>query len=182
MREDQRFIDWAIDLQVDVPGAHAVPVAILNDVDGDTVGGLYEPQRDRRRAADGLRTRQCHASGKVPSRGQAARALDRRQCLRNGDGAQHAQERTREHEIDHAEPARTARVRLRAARQHASYCSALVPFADATVTSGFSLRKLFSPIPRTFMRSSTFLKPPLFSRYSRIRSAVDLPMPGSVSN
>ena len=51
-----------------------------------------------------------------------------------------------------------------------------------TATSGFSLRKLFSPMPFTFIRSSIRLKLPLLVRYSRIRSAVLRPMPGSVSS
>jgi hypothetical protein len=51
-----------------------------------------------------------------------------------------------------------------------------------TVTIGFSLRKLFSPIPLTFISSSTFLKPPFLSRYSMIRLAAAAPIPGSVSS
>jgi hypothetical protein len=47
---------------------------------------------------------------------------------------------------------------------------------------GFSFRKLFSPTPRTFIKSSIFLNDPFFCRYSRMRSAVDLPMPGNVSS
>jgi hypothetical protein len=45
-----------------------------------------------------------------------------------------------------------------------------------------SLRKLFSPTPRTFISSSIFLKPPFFCRYSMISCAVAGPMPGSVSS
>src|SRR5688572_13966586 len=37
-------------------------------------------------------------------------------------------------------------------------------------------------MPRTFIRSSTFLNPPFFCRYSRMRSAVAFPIPGSVSS
>ena len=40
-----------------------------------------------------------------------------------------------------------------------------------TVMSGFSFRKLFSPMPLTFISSSIFLKPPFFSRYSMMRCA-----------
>ncbi len=65
---------------------------------------------------------------------------------------------------------------------HRTYCPADSPFVVATVTRGFSFRKLFSPTPRTFIRSSTFLNDPFFCRYSRMRSAVDFPMPGSVSS
>jgi hypothetical protein len=54
--------------------------------------------------------------------------------------------------------------------------------AVVTVTSGFILRKLVSPMPRMFIRSSTFLNPPFFSRYSMIRSAMALPTPGIVSS
>ena len=70
----------------------------------------------------------------------------------------------------------------------ADWCDALteriirVAFGAVTVISAFIFRKLFSPMPRTFIKSSTFLKPPFFCRYSRIRSAVDFPIPGSVSS
>src|SRR4051812_30663023 len=37
-------------------------------------------------------------------------------------------------------------------------------------------------MPFTFIRSSTFLNPPFFWRYSTMRSAVVLPTPGSVSS
>ena len=53
------------------------------------------------------------------------------------------------------------------------YCAG---FGAVTVIIGFSLRKLFSPTPRTFIKSSTFLNPPSFWRYSMIRSAVLAPM------
>ena len=52
----------------------------------------------------------------------------------------------------------------------------------ATDTNGLSLRNDFSPMPRTFIRSSIFLKPPFFWRYSMILAAVAGPMPGSVSS
>src|SRR5687768_11402102 len=55
-------------------------------------------------------------------------------------------------------------------------------FAAVTVISGFIFKKLFSPMPRTFIRSSTFLNPPFFCRYSRMRSAVVFPIPVSVSS
>src|SRR5262249_59147210 len=61
------------------------------------------------------------------------------------------------------------------------YCAS-PPFPVPTVTSGFSLRKFFSPIPLTFMRSSGFLNPPFFWRYSTIRSAMALPIPGRPSS
>ena len=51
---------------------------------------------------------------------------------------------------------RTARQTLRAVRQHATYCSALPLLPEETVTSGFNFKKFFSPMPRTFMRSSIF--------------------------
>src|SRR5262249_644782 len=57
----------------------------------------------------------------------------------------------------------------------------LVAFSD-TVRYGFSFRKLFSPIPFTFIRSSTFLNCPFFCRYSTIRCATFGPMPGNDSN
>ena len=38
-------------------------------------------------------------------------------------------------------------------------------FTGVTVIIGFSFRKLFSPMPRMFIRSSTFLKLPFFWRY-----------------
>ena len=47
------------------------------------------------------------------------------------------------------------------ATRPARYCPG---FATVTVMSGFILRKLFSPTPLTFIRSSTFLKPPFFCR------------------
>ena len=49
-------------------------------------------------------------------------------------------------------------------------------------SGAFSLRKLFSPMPLTFISSSTFLKPPFFLRYSTMRVAVAGPMPGSASS
>ena len=49
------------------------------------------------------------------------------------------------------------------------------------VSCGFSLRKLFSPTPRTFINSSIFLNGPFFCRYSTMRAAVFAPMPGSPS-
>ena len=52
----------------------------------------------------------------------------------------------------------------------------------AMVMYGFNFRKLFSPTPLTFIRSSSFLNPPFFCRYSTIRSAVALPIPGSPSS
>src|SRR5688572_27390740 len=48
--------------------------------------------------------------------------------------------------------------------------------------SAFSLRKLASPTPRTFISSSIFLNPPFCCRYSTIRWAVAGPTPGSVSS
>src|SRR5438034_458735 len=50
-----------------------------------------------------------------------------------------------------------------------------------TVMRLFNFRKLFSPTPRTFMISSTFLNPPFFWRYWMMRSAVFGPIPGSVA-
>lgn len=43
----------------------------------------------------------------------------------------------------------------------------------------FNFKNFFSPMPRTFMRSSIRSKGPFFSRNSRMRFAVDVPMPGS---
>ena len=51
----------------------------------------------------------------------------------------------------------------------------------ATVSCGFSLRKLFSPMPCTFINSSIFLNGPFFCRYAMIRSAVFAPTPGRIS-
>src|SRR4029079_3095820 len=48
-------------------------------------------------------------------------------------------------------------------------------------TRGLILRKLFSPMPFTFISSSTRLNPPLLVRYSIISSAVLRPMPRSES-
>jgi hypothetical protein len=50
-----------------------------------------------------------------------------------------------------------------------------------TVRRAFSLRKFFSPMPLTFIRSSIFLNGPFFWRYSRIRSAIFAPIPGRFS-
>jgi hypothetical protein len=77
------------------------------------------------------------------------------------------------------QPAQRLRASRRPCRSSAARHSDL---AAATMTSGLSLRKLFSPIPRMFIRSSTFLKPPFFWRYSTIRAAVAGPMPGSSSS
>src|SRR5262249_24793486 len=61
-------------------------------------------------------------------------------------------------------------------------CSAFGAGPGATVICGFSLRKLFSPMPWTFISSSIFLNGPLLFRYSTIRSAVLGPMPGSAAS
>ena len=45
-----------------------------------------------------------------------------------------------------------------ATRPARRYWPADSPFVAVTVTSGFSFRKLFSPTPRTFIRSSIFLQ------------------------
>jgi len=44
-------------------------------------------------------------------------------------------------------------------------------FGGPMVMSGLSFRNVFSPMPRTFIRSSIFLKAPFFSRYSMMRAA-----------
>src|SRR5687768_7988037 len=182
VREHDRRIDRPVDLQIDIARPYTVPVPILNDSNADAGRTVEKSQCDGRRAADRLGSREGHTRREIPRGREAPRAFDRGHRLRNRDSADHAERRTREDEIDERESVRTARQELRAVRQLANYCSALLPLPDETVTSGFSFRKFFSPIPRTFIRSSIFLKPPLLSRYSRIRSAVDLPMPGSVSS
>ena len=47
---------------------------------------------------------------------------------------------------------------------------------------GRSLRNDFSPIPWMFIRSSSFLNGPFFSRYATMRCAMLGPMPGKASN
>src|SRR6266550_1072333 len=54
------------------------------------------------------------------------------------------------------------------------------PLSAVTVMSGLSFRKLFSPMPLTFINSSIFLKLPFFCRYSTMRCAELAPTPGSV--
>src|ERR1041384_906424 len=75
--------------------------------------------------------------------------------LRNRDGGGDAHRRRHEHHFEEGVP---------------------------TVMSGFILRKLFSPTPLTFIRSSSFLKPPFFCRYSMMRSAIFGPTPGIVAS
>src|SRR5213075_2234388 len=80
--------------------------------------------------------------------------------LRDCSGGQDGRRRSHEHQLD---------------ERVTGYCPGL---AAVTVMSGFIFRKLFSPTPLTFIRSSTFLKPPFFWRYSTIRSAILGPTPG----
>src|SRR5262249_48757519 len=55
-------------------------------------------------------------------------------------------------------------------------------FGAPTVSCPFSLRKFFSPRPRTFITSSIFLNGPFFCRYSMMRAAIFGPTPGRPSS
>src|SRR5204863_9623741 len=103
------------------------------------------------------------------------------QDLRDRNGAQDRHDGHGEEQLDQGVSACGAGLRavgLPAARHDQSRSVLGV----LTVTSVFNFRKFFSPMPRTFISSSGFLKPPFFCRYSTIRSAVALPMPGSASS
>src|SRR5262249_49583525 len=130
------------------------------------------------------------SSGDEASAGPSARAVDARERYRHRNSADDGHDGADEHGLDERVPCRRGprgwRTGVEPVCSRQPAVRALngygVTRAAATVMSGLSLRKLFSPMPRTFIRSSGFLKLPFFCRYSMIRSAVALPMPGSASS
>src|SRR5207247_11362154 len=106
----------------------------------------------------------------VPCRADRPRIVQSGGDTRDRDGADRDDQRHHEREL-HQRIARFAQ------RPYGWLWSA---FAAVTVTCDFSLRKFFSPTPRTFISSSIFLNGPFFCRYSTMRAAVFAPMPGRV--
>src|SRR5688572_13692213 len=195
LEQPRRRLDRTIDLSLDVDGQDAVAIAVLINLDADALWTVDEPQAHRGTPRDGQRARQGEATAQILRRDQPARTIDGPQYRRHRRTGDHSDQRGNEHQLDQRVARRGGRAPAPPKRRRregggprahqvpatrtASYRSA---FAVATVTSGLSFRKLFSPMPRTFIRSSGFLKPPFFCRYSMIRSATALPMPGSVSS
>src|SRR6185503_13331548 len=100
-----------------------------------------------RRACHRQRAREREAARQIAGRTGGARPLDAGRELRDRGGRHDGDRRGDEHQLDE--------------RVAGGYCPV---FPAVTVMSGFILRKLFSPTPLTFIRSSTFLKPPFFWR------------------
>ena len=102
--------------------------------------------------ADGVGAGEREATGQIAGRTERSRALDAGGELRNRDTSKHRRGRNHRQQVD----------------ERVAYCpgceASCFPAAagGVTLTSGRIFRKFFSPMPLTFIRSSTFLKPPFF--------------------
>ena len=166
VRQKDRPVDDPIGLGLNILRQHSVAVPVLIEAEGDSASAGLEPERDSGRSTDSLGAGQRHARGEIARRRQSSRAIDRREDLRNRDGRKDTCYSGDEDSLEQREAVRittpkTPRVCGMLAAPGSRYCVSL-PFDAVTVTSGFSFRKLFSPMPRTFIRSSGFLKPPFF--------------------
>src|SRR5687768_2278606 len=174
-------LDRRVDASLDVGGADSVSISIDEDTEREATGNLIKAKTDGGTARDRLRPREPEPGGEVPGRSMATRVISGRQRLKQGDARECRGHADDGHQLDQGITC-ARRPRARHASAASSTQRGYSDFGVVTVINAFIFRKLFSPMPRTFIRSSTFLKPPFFCRYSRIRSAVDLPMPGRVSS
>src|SRR6185503_15165149 len=191
--EPYRGLNGKVDTGRNIGCSHAVAVAVDEHPEGDAGGAVFKAESHVRGSHDGLGSGNRHPGCQEAGSRHRPRAIDGRERLRYRDRGHRRHDRARKQELDDAvarQPVAESAVAgsLEASDYHRShsrpgYCAAARSFRSGViVTSAFSLRKLASPIPRTFISSSIFLKPPFCCRYSTIRCAVAGPTPGSASS
>src|SRR6185503_11394509 len=132
------------------------------DGEGARPGPRGEAQPDATVLGDRLRAQAREGGGDVPRRRRDARPRQRGGAERDRTQDQQGQKRQGEGSLDERE----------------SSPAPAAAHLEPTVIRSLIFSNVFSPMPVTLSRSSTFLNGPFFSRYSTIRCAYDGPIPG----
>ena len=136
----------------------STPLRLASTNDASVV---RSPSPSKRSATEAPRPTACgaradQACGDESGAGPASRPIDAGKRHRHGDRRDHRHDGADEERFDERVARRGPRAVPPAARVPCGQGADVR--AAATVMSGFSLRKLFSPMPRTFIRSSSLLE------------------------
>lgn len=151
----------------DVPSTNTIAVPIGVRGQGERTSRRCEQQRHICRSRNGLGASEREPTSEIARRSERPASFDCCCELRNRGGdrkrnragnKQHLDERVA---VRRVAPRGPRAARRAPATRRVRYCP---DFAGVTVMSGFIFKKLFSPTPLTFIKSSTFLKPPFFCR------------------
>ena len=157
-----------IDARQDVPRADPIAIAVHEHPEGNTGLILVKPEGHVRRPHDRVRSGHGHSRRQVSRSRRGPRAVDSCQRGWNRDGGEDGDERRDKQKFDkgvaltgsdHHDGPRSPDISATPGGRYSVRTAARSVVGGVRVTSVFSLRKLTSPMPRTFISSSTFLKP-----------------------
>jgi hypothetical protein len=151
----------------DVPSTNTIAVSIGVRGQGERISDRRQRQRHVCRSRNGLGTSEREPTREIARRSERAASFDPGCELRNRGGNRKSNRAGDKQQLDERvavgrmAPRGPRAARRAPATRRVRYCP---DFGSVTVMSGFIFKKLFSPTPLTFIRSSTFLKPPFFCR------------------